>query len=66
MNLAQILAALAQGHTVYWSNPGYVVRGKHPDLCITYTPNGHTVGLTDDYFPFGDPTQPSKDFHILA
>ena len=66
MNLEQILAALAQGHTVCWKNSGYQVKGKHPNLLVCCTWNNHCTGLTADYFPFGDPTQPSKDFHILA
>ena len=47
MDLQEIKDALAQGKTVCWGNEGYVVyKDRLGNYLITFTPNGHTIGLT--------------------
>ena len=48
MTPEQIKAAVDAGKDVRWANDGYVVtRDRIGQYHITFTPNGHTIGLTD-------------------
>lgn len=50
MTLDQIKAAVDAGLPVRWCNSGYVVhKDSLGQYLITYTPNGHTIGLTHRY-----------------
>ena len=60
MTLEQIKAAVDNGHTVHWMNPGYkVIKDQRGEYQIVFTPNNHCIGLThrDGVTLNGKPTE---------
>jgi len=48
--LQQVKDTVNQGLDVYWKNPGYkVVKQPWDEYLIIFTPNGHCVGLNNDF-----------------
>ncbi len=44
-DFASILAAYKTGQTVFWKNEGYRLTGPSDNPEVTFTGNGHCVGL---------------------
>ena len=48
--IKQVKESIDAGKAVYWNNDGYTAyKDSIGQYLITFEPNGHTVGLTDEY-----------------